>query len=113
MPVQVTEAVGASVPVGHVIATDVPGETAWSTIVGVPTVTLPVFVTITEYVIVWPAVVTDVGDALLLTEIAGAGVAVTVTIEPGEVVVVPVGSLPVAVPVSVIEPLSMSACVTV
>jgi hypothetical protein len=61
----------------------------------------------------WPAAVTVVGDADFVTVMPFDWVTPTVAIEAFEVVVVPFGALPVPVPVSVIEPLSMSACVTV
>jgi hypothetical protein len=114
VPLQVTEAVGASVPDGQVMVAAVAGETALSTTVGVATVTLPVFVTTTEYVMVWPTAFTVVGEALFVTEIEGDCVAVTVTWDDVAVTgVVEVTGVADAVAVSLIEPVSMSACVTV
>ena len=56
---------------------------------------------------------TDVGEADFVTVNAGAGVAVTVADDAGDVTGVPAGAVPVAVAESLIDPASTSACVTV
>ena len=80
-------------------------------------VTLPVLRTAKEYSTPSP---TSVRPSLLLSLIetidlvkvmAGAGVAVTVAGDGGEVTAGPVGGVPLAVALLRIEPASMSACV--
>jgi hypothetical protein len=62
---------------------------------------------------VWPAVVTVVGEAVFSTASPGDAGAVTVAVDGSEVTAGPDGGVPDAVAVFVIEPASMSACVTV
>jgi hypothetical protein len=76
-------------------------------------VLFPVLVTRNEYVTVWPAAVTVLGDAVFNSATDGAEVAETVADDGADVTGGPVGGVPDAVAVSVIEPASMSACVTV
>ena len=61
---------------------------------------------------VWPAAVTVVGDACLTKPIDGAGVSGNVTGDGGDVIGLPFGSTPVAVPLLEIVPRSTSAWVT-
>ncbi len=76
-------------------------------------VTLPVFAARKLYVTVWPAVDTLVGLADLTTVSPGAAGALTVAVDPGEVTVPPEGVVPDTVAELVIDPLSISAWVTV
>ena len=113
MAVQVVDAPGANVVTGHDTVTAVAGAVAVSVTARDDTVTFPVFVTTNEYEMLWPAAVTDVGDADFTTVSAGAAVAVTVAVDAGEVTVAPAGVFPAAVAESLIDPASTSACVAV
>jgi hypothetical protein len=62
---------------------------------------------------VWPAAVTVVGEAVLVSESAGFAVAVRVALEGAEVTAAPVGGVPDAVAVLLTDPASISAWVTV
>jgi len=114
--VQTSEAPGASDDCGHVIADRFAAEDGAlcvSMIAMFLIVTLPVFLTANEYVTCAPTVETVVGLAVFSTDSDGFWVAVIVIVEPGDVVVPPPGVFPLAVAVSMIDPLSISACVTV
>jgi hypothetical protein len=105
---------GASVVTGHEITGGVPEpENAVSVTLTPVSVLFPVLVTRNEYVTVWPAAVTDVGDAVFNNATKGAAVAVTVADDGADVTAGPVGGVPEAVAVSVTEPASTSPCVTV
>jgi hypothetical protein len=64
-------------------------------------------------VITRPAPVTVVGEAVFSNAMDCADVTVTVAVDGSEVTAGPVGGVPDAVAVLVIEPASTSACVTV
>ncbi len=70
------------------------------------------FVTTKLYAMLWPAAVTVVGDADFTTLNAGAGVAVTVAADGGDVTAGPVGGVPDAVAEFFTDPAFISACVT-
>src|ERR1700693_5940139 len=76
-------------------------------------VTFPVLVIVKVYVTVWPTVDTAGTLAVLTTEMPGVGVAITVAVEVAHTGLLELGGVPLTVPVSVMEPLSMSAWVTV
>jgi YbbR domain-containing protein len=114
VPVHVVDACGASVATGHVMTGGVPvPENAVSVALTPVRSVLPVLVTWKEYVTVWPADVTADGEAVFNTDSDGAAVAVTVAVDGFDVTAGPVGGVPDAVAVSMIEPPSTSACVTV
>jgi hypothetical protein len=112
--VQVVEAPGASVVTGQEITGGVPVPENDVSVTATPVrVLFPVLVMRNEYVTVWPAAVTVLGDAVFSNASAGAAVTVTVADDGADVTAGPVGGVPDAVAVSVIEPASMSAWVTV
>jgi len=114
LAVQFTLAAGASGPGGQVAAGGAPApENAVSSMVTALNVTFPVLVTWNVYVITWPAPVTLVGSADLVTVRAGASTG-TVADDGGDTGgETPGGGVAAAVAVFVIEPASMSACVAV
>ncbi|MFF3443375.1 hypothetical protein [Streptosporangium sp. NPDC002721] len=61
--------------------------------------------------IVRPAAVTELGDAVFRSARPGAGAAVTVAVDESDATGGPVGGVPEATAVFTIEPASMSACV--
>jgi hypothetical protein len=112
--VQVICAPGANDGVAGQFGADIVPEpvNAPSATLGLVNVTLPVLVTRNEYVTTSPAKATVAGAADFTSEIAGAGGAVTVVFDGGDVTSGPVGGVPVAVAVFVTCPASTSACVT-
>jgi hypothetical protein len=111
--VQVVDCCGATGAAGQVTTGAVPvPENADSATATPVRVWLPVFVTRNEYVTVCPAAVTVVGLAVFSSDRLAIALAVTVAVDGGEVTAGPAGGVPDAVAVLVIEPASMSACVT-
>lgn len=114
VPVHVIDSCGANVVTGHEITGGVPvPENAVSCADTSVNVTLPALTTKNEYATDCPAAVTVVGVTVFLIDSAGDGVLVTVAVDGSDVTADPVGGVPVATAVLVIEPASMSACVTV
>jgi hypothetical protein len=113
--VQVVVALGARVVTGQEmpVSCGPAGLARVSLTVSPASVTLPVLVAAKEYVTVVPAFVTVVGLADLTRVRTGAGAAVTVAVDAGEVTVAPTGVVPETVAELAIEPLSMSAWVAV
>ncbi|MDH2430314.1 hypothetical protein, partial [Sphaerisporangium sp. TRM90804] len=113
VPVQVVDAWGTSVVTGHEITGRGPEpENAVSAAPTSVSVVLPVFTTVYEYVIVRPAAVTVVGEAVFSNDRLGAVSMVTVAVDGSELTAGPVGGVPDATAVFTIEPASTSACVT-
>ena len=110
----VVDALGANVVTGHVIVgtvSPVDGEVNVSATATPDRVTLPLFVTLNEWVTAWPIAVIVVGDAVLAMVSAPDWVAVIVAVDAGEVTVVPDGLTPDAVAELLMTPLSRSAWV--
>jgi hypothetical protein len=91
------------------------GAACWSVTPTPWRVTLPGLPMLKVYVTVFPSSCTTPGLALLLSEMAGDWVALTVVDDASFTVLTPTsdGAVAVTEPVSVIDPASMSACVTV